>query len=456
MGKKKHSSITRIEGRDVVTVPYGGISVLSTTFVPSMAYPLSIVEAVGISAVRRCVTLIANAISGQRWTEWYDDRSQVDPLTTIVKRPSAIMTRREWVWRVVSSMALDDISYLYMTGGVDDEGIPGSLIPLPRQLLVPSGYSDPYGIFPPTSYLLAGSNGTKEISAEYIIPVRSAFWPGVPHHLIGVLQMARNSMMSALSSDSYSSRYWQAGGSPTTVISTDQELSVTQAETLADRWRDRRSRGPDYPAVLGKGAEAKPWGADISNEVAIEARRDIVIEIANLFGVNAQYLNVAPTGASKTYSNVQDEALSLERFTLSGFVDPIQDVITDLLPDDRFMLIDMTTLTRAGQESRFRAWQIATGQKGWMLPSEVRIQEGLGPSEGIDTMEEAAIAGAANSMKEDDDGRAGEGSDSIPDRNADGRGNSGNAPGLAPNKSSDGDNAQRGRGAVATGRYKSS
>jgi phage portal protein BeeE len=364
-----------------------------------MAYPLSVIEAVGISAVRRCVTLIANAIAGQRWTEWRD-RQRIEPaISNIIFRPSAIMTRREWVWRVVSSMALDDITYLYMTGGVDDEGIPGSLIPLPRQLVSPAGYSDPYGIFPPTKYLIAGRDDP--ISAEFIIPVRSAFWPGVPAHLLGILQMARNSMMSAISSDNYASRYWQAGGSPTTVISTDQELNDKQVQDIKDRWRNSRSAGPDHAAVFGKGAEAKPWGADISNAVAIEARRDIVVEIANLFGVNAQYLNVVPTGASKTYSNVQDEALSLERFTLSGIVDPIQDVISDLLPDDRYMLIDMTRLTRAGQESRFRAWQIATGMKPWMMPSEVRTEEGLPPSEGIDAIESAIITGAENMQKEE-------------------------------------------------------
>jgi len=255
-------------------------------------------------------------------------------------------------------------------------------------------------------------------------------------------------MMAAFSSDNYASRYWQAGGAPTTVISPDQELNATQAETLADRWRDRRVRGPDYPAVLGKGAEAKSWGADISNEVAVEARRDIVIEIANLFGVNAQYLNVAPTGASKTYTNVQDEALSLERFTLSGFVDPIQDVISDLLPDERFMLIDMTRLTRAGQESRFRAWQIATGQKGWMLPSEVRVEEGLGPSDVIDTIEDA--------MKEagSDRGNA-DGNNSGSVGNANGTGNSGDSEGLAVDQKGDGNNAGGRRGAVAAGRPKS-
>jgi len=289
-------------------------------------------------------------------------------------------------------MALDDIAYLYMVGGVDDEGIPGSLVPLPKQALMPSGNVDPYGIFPPTQYLLSGVD--RPVSAEYIIPMRSAFWPGVPPHLIGILQMARNVLMSAHASDNYVSRYWQAGGTPTTQISTDQELTDLQAEGIANRWRDRRSRGPDYPAVLGKGAIAAPWGADISGQLATEARREIVVEVANLFGVPAHYLNAVPTGGSQTYSNVQDEALSLERFTLSGFVDPIQDVISDLLPDERFMLIDMTRLTRASQESRFRAWQIATGAKPWMMPDEVRAEEGLAPNEAVAVIQEAAIEGA--------------------------------------------------------------
>jgi phage portal protein BeeE len=200
--------------------------------------------------------------------------------------------------------------------------------------------------------------------------------------------------MSAWASDAYSSRYWQAGGTPVTQISTEQELDNTQADFLANRWRDRRSMGPDYPAVLGKGAEAKPWGADVSQALAIEARRDIAAEVANLFGVASHYVNVNPPGSSMTYTNVQDEALSLDRFTLSGFYDPIQDLISDLLPEDRFMLIDMTRLTRAAQESRFRAWAIATGNKPWMTPDEVRIEEGLPPNETIDKLVEAQGTGA--------------------------------------------------------------
>ena len=394
--KHRNTSLTKQERHTVVPTNNPQVLVgttLSSLALPSMAYPLTVVEAAGISAVRRCVTLIANAIAGQRWTEWEGEpATRLPVLSRICRRPAAAMTRREWVWRMVASMALADIAYVYMVGGVDDEGVPGSLLPIPKDAIAPSGLVDPWGIFPPTQYTMSGVAGT--ISGEAIIPVRSAFWPGVPPHLVGILQMARNSLMSAWASDAYVSRYWQAGGTPVTQITTEQELDNTQADTIAGRWRDRRSKGPDYPAVLGKGAMAQPWGADVSSQLAVEARRDIAAEVANLFGVSTHYVNVNPPGSSMTYSNVQDEALSLDRFTLSGFYDPIQDVISDLLPEDRFMLIDMTRLTRAAQESRFRAWAIATGNKPWMTASEIRIEEGLAPNDDIDTMQEAQVEGS--------------------------------------------------------------
>jgi phage portal protein BeeE len=286
-------------------------------------------------------------------------------------------------------MALTDVQYIYMVGGVDDEGVPGSLLPLPKEAIQPAGQVDPWGIFPPTQYTISGIAGT--VSGEAVIPVRSAFWPGVPIHLHGILQMARNAMMMAHASDAYVSRYWQSGGSPITQITTEQYLDDLQADAIGNRYRARRAKGPDYPLVLGQGASAAPWGADVSQQAAVEARREIVIEVANLFGVAAEYVNVTPTGASNTYANVQDKALDLDRFTLAGFYDPIQDIVSDLLPEERFMLIDMTRLTRASQESRFRAWAIATGNKAWMMPAEVRTEEGLGPSDEIDAMEEARV-----------------------------------------------------------------
>jgi HK97 family phage portal protein len=401
MGKKSRKTQVVSATRDTSSVRIAALVSQSSAPIPAGAYPLTVIEAAGIAAVRRCVTLIANAIAGQPWTEW-EGREQIEPVSRIVKRPAALMSRREWAWRTISGMALDDLCYLRMVGGVDDEGVPGSLIPLPREAITPSGYVDPYGVFPPTSYNISGIPGT--VSAEEVIVMRSAFWPGVPPHLVGILRMARNTLMAAWASDNYVTKYWQAGGSPLTTLTTEQELTNTQAELLAQRWLDRRAMGPAYPAVLGKGAHAEPYGADIAGGASAgDAVQNIQIEICNLFGVPARYLNITPEGGSMSYANINDEALSLERFTLSGFVEPIEDVITDLLPDERNMQIDMTKITRAGQESRFRAWSAALGQQQFMTADEVRAYEGLPPSPELEEKAETKAiqqkAGALNALK---------------------------------------------------------
>ena len=399
MGKKsrKQSQALSVvpETRDVTslpgTTPYGGM----TGAIYPTAFALTVVEAAGIAAVRRCVSLIANAIAGRDWQEWEGD-IRLNPASRIVLRPAALMSRREWVWRCIVEMALNDIAHLWMIGGVDDEGVPGSLIPIPRGAIHASGLVDPWGIFPPTQYEISGVVGP--ISGEAVIPMRSAFWPGVPPHLVGVLQMARTTMMASWSSDTYASRYWQAGGAPHTVLTTEQEINGTQADAIADLWVMKRSRGSERPAVLGKGARAEEYGADVSNTVAVEARREMVLDIGRLFGVSEKYLFVALAGSSQTYANINDESLALDRFTLAGFYEPIQDVISGLLPGDpalgRRMRIDMDPITRAGQEARYRAWAIATGSKPFMLPSEVRKAEGLTPDESLDAEPEPTPAPA--------------------------------------------------------------
>lgn len=409
MGKKhgKHSRSVTLdatpETRDVILQGFGYANPTNTIF-PS-AYPLTVVEAAGISAVRRCVSLIANAIAGREWQEWEGTR-KLTP-SKLVRRPAASMSRREWTWRVISSMALDDLAYLRMIGGVDDDGVPGSLIPIPTGALSPRGVVDPFGILPPTQYQMYGTNGI--ISGEEIIPVRSAFWPGVPAHLVGILRMARSTMMASWASDSYNARYWQAGGQPVTHLTTDQDLTDPQAEAVANRYQYRRSMGPDYPLVTGKGVKASPFGADVSQATGVDSRRQMVLDIGNLFGVAARYLNVALQGQSLEYSTVHDEALSLERHTLSAFIDPIQDVISELLPGDyiegRHMVIDMTPFTRAGQEARYRAWSIATGRKPWMDPEEVRAAEGLAPGAPVPESPPAgnpADENSANAESEDE------------------------------------------------------
>lgn len=347
---------------------------------------VTVEQALALSAVNRCVSVIAGAVSRLPWRELEGTTILRD--SRIVARPAASLTRREWTWRVTATLALESVCYLLMVGGEDDEGIPWSLLPVPPQVIEPVD-PDPWGMAPPTAYYI----GDERVSAESVLILRRALWPGIPDHLAGVLRLARRELGAALAADAYAARYWGGGGTPTVYIRTEQAINREQAETIGDLWRQRRAMGPDYPAVLGKGAEAHPFGADPTQAAAVDARRELVAEVARYFGVPTRLVN-APVSDSETYANVESEGLDLVRYCLGDYMGPIEDAITGLLPgDERAMRIDPTTLTRGLQGQRYTAWAVATGGKPWMLPAEVREAEHLAPLEPAEL--EALSAGPA-------------------------------------------------------------
>jgi HK97 family phage portal protein len=307
----------------------------------------------GLSAVWRCVTLIADTIADMPWTEWKGD--ELLPTSRLVRRPYAQMTRREWTWRTVATEALFSVSYQLHVGGYDSSGAPWSLLPLPPNLVNPYGYVDPWGLVLPAEYMVANMH----VSASDLTIIRRAPFPGVLDRVAGILDIARRQFTAYVAADVAMSRYWQAGGPITTVITTDQELDTTEADAIAQRWVDRRTRGADYPAVLGKGAHADPWGADPTSESAVEARREINADIGRYFGVPTRILN-APAGDSETYSNVENDAIDLTRYTLRGYMGPIEDAISELLPGDyiegRRMVLDPSRFLQGDLPTRATAW----------------------------------------------------------------------------------------------------
>lgn len=334
--------------------------------------------AVALSAVWRCVTLIADVISDWPWTEWRGD-TLLEP-SRLVRRPLVTMTRREWTWRVVATEALHSTAHLLHVGGSDSEGGPWSLLPIPPAAITPTGYTDPYGMLPPTEYVVGG----QRVDAGYVTCVRRTPFPGVPDWLNGVINLARTEFSAYLAADVAAANYWRNGGPIRTYITTEQELDNDQAEAIRNRWDDARFAG-QATAVLGKGAKAEPWGADPSAESATEARREINADVGRYFGVPTRILN-APAGDSETYSNVEFDAIDLYRYCLRGYAGPLEDAISELLPGDpllgRRVRLDASQFLQGDLGSRATAYvALTSGDRPILSVAEARVRGfGLTPA----------------------------------------------------------------------------
>jgi phage portal protein BeeE len=295
-----------------------------------------------------------------------------------VVRPQAERTRREWTSLVVSTLALYDVCYLLKVGQ-DSEGVPVSLLYIDPSLISPTTF-DYFTLLPPDQFYLGAGAGAQIVDRDQLVILHRSPQPTILDTMGGLIHLARQKFAEAIAADAYASRYWQAGGAPTTVLETDAQLIGDKAQVMQDKWRESRQRGPDYAAVLEGGLKAKAFGADPTQQAAVEARRELVADIARYFGVPTRIIN-APTGDTETYATSESSNMDLVRYTLANYIDSIQDAISDQLPGGRHMVMDTWKLVTPNLAALGQYLQFALGGKAWMDVDEARDKVGLPPAE---------------------------------------------------------------------------
>lgn len=340
--------------------------------------------ALGVDVAFACVQRIADAIADADKGEWNGTIRLRD--SRLTRRPMATMTRREWYWRMTATMALYSAAPVErILPGYDADGSI-SLEPLrPDALSRIAGdlrYTDPEtGI-------------TRILDPRQVRYARRHVWPTLGIEASAVLKLARDTFAASWAAGAYRSDFWENGGAPSLILTTDQELIGTQAAEVQTKWIERRQTNPGAPAVLGKGLKAATLGADIAAEGASSAASILGASVARYFGMPPSAVNVRSEAGSLTYTNTAEAGLDLVRYTLSGYRGPLEDLLSDEWDDpDRVERIALDHLTRPGMGDRFAAWAIAADpDTGWMRRSEIRAAEGLAPDPTVDLPRQGAPA----------------------------------------------------------------
>ena len=322
--------------------------------------------ALAVSTFYACVRTIADLVSDGNVQEMRDTEILLPSRLTLRpmmgQRPN-IVTRRTWLWMTTACMAIWNGVYLHERGGRDSEGVPMSLVPVAPPRIQYDG----------EDWRLDGN----VINREDLIYIPRATWPMTSGEAATTVRLARDVIAAAWAQQSYSADFWQAGGAPVIYIKTDQALSGPQAAEIRDAYATARAENPGKPAVIGRGGDIKTLGADVSSEGSgtIGDRQDRAI--AQYLGVPAWLVNVSHAAGSLVYQNAGAAGLDLVRYNLRpGYAGPIADAWSEVLPGGyltgRRIHIGLDHLTEGTVLEQFQAYQIATGNKAWMLPSEVR------------------------------------------------------------------------------------
>lgn len=332
--------------------------------------------ALGVSAVLGSVSLLADTVSSLSLRQYkYKKGKRVEvELDPIIKNPDPESNLFELVHQMMVSAGLHGNAYVHIDR--DRSGNMIGLVPLhPYQMQVlPTG--DQTG----RRYLHLGN----EIPAEDIIHMR---WLTPPQSLVGVspLIQTRNLTGIALAMDRHLAQWYAEGGTPSSVLETDQKLTLEQARILQGTWEatNRRHR---RPSVLSDGLKWKAITSSAADMEMIQTREQLIRDIARIFRIPAHLIGA--TGDGQTYQNVEQASLNYLTHTIAPWLRRIEIALSQILPPGTDLAFDTSVLLRTDALTRSRVYQMDI-QSGIMSPNEARQLQGREPYDGGDVFHQA-------------------------------------------------------------------
>jgi len=333
-------------------------------------------SALGISTVYSAISLIADSIALLPIkTLRYDGQKTIfTDKPKFLEKPnhSLDLTMFSLLHQTITSMAMHGNAFILVDK--DRQGRPIQLTPVhPEKVKVEMQEGQKV-------YMLQSSKGgyDRKITHHNMLHF---IWYCYPGQLIGVSPLRTNSNTYglALAMERHIAQFYGQGGTPSSVLETDRDLTAEQANILKETWIGNHNRNRK-PAVLTGGLKWKAISDAAGNEL-IAARDQIVHEIARVFRIPAHLL--LSKDGSNVYSNIESNGLAFIRHTLLPWIRRIEDGLTTLLPGKQFVKLDTDEYARGDQLSRVRSFQVAVST-GIMTPNEARAKMDLEPYEGGD------------------------------------------------------------------------
>ena len=213
-----------------------------------------------------------------------------------------------------------------------------------------------------------------EFTPDELIHRRFIVLPGMLRG-VGPITMARIELQGMAETEAYAANWRDESGVPSGILTSDQTLSDTEAETAKKRVLASRS---GTPLVLGKGLHYARTVMSPEDFQFIQTRNFDTTQVARMLGIPANLLLASVEGSSLTYQNIEQSWIEFSSYTLQAYAMPICDALSQLVPARQRIDMDWNKARRSDTKSRWEALQIAVGM-GLLTLDEARDWDGLPP-----------------------------------------------------------------------------
>lgn len=324
----------------------------------------SYVLAMSIPGMWRGGNLVANTVGGLPWYQQRGARREPAPKVMVQPAPPELAVTS------YSSMILDllfDGNGIAVVAAREASGIPSVIVPVSASKV--SIMTD----------LRTGKRtyavGGTEYPPEDVIHVKGPCEPGAARGM-GILETHFKTLDLAHAQIERSKDANQSGV-PTgviTVMDSDDEFDADDAATLKRQWMaGQRNRTVQ---VITDKMSFQPLSWSPEAEQLVEARNMTIEDIARLLNLDPYWLGAQQS--SRTYSNLEQEAINLVKFSLNWIIVRLEQAFSAVFPRGTQMKLNLDALLRGDTLARYRAHAIGI-KAGFLLVDEARALEDREP-----------------------------------------------------------------------------
>lgn len=361
--------------------------------------------AMGIPGAWRAATLLSGMLGRVPWDSYrkgdHGVMVPIEPRPILLEQPAPPHTRMT----TFSSWGLDLIWHGNALGVIasrNSAGWPTGVIPVPA-INVGVRRVTPFADSPLPVGAIEYKIGSLTLGADEVIHVLGPCEPGAVRGF-GVLETQLNTLTLAREQQRQASSV-STHGVPTGVLkSTDPNFEEKDAIELKANWlRAQTSRSV---AVLNAETEFTPLSWNPEQLQLVEARKFSLTELELIFGLPVGWLggNVS----SKTYSNIEQDAINLLKFSLGDHLERFEQTLSLAFPRGTIVKGDLDAFLRSDTLSRYQAYAIGIAAGGIVTADEARAKENRPPLTAAQRAELAATqqsASGAGTQPTNNDGR---------------------------------------------------
>jgi HK97 family phage portal protein len=208
--------------------------------------------------------------------------------------------------------------------------------------------------------------------------------PGSPVGL-SAIEFGRQAIGLGLAAEEFGARFFGDGAHPTSIISTDSEVTKEQAEVIKERIREALQNRRD-PAVLGLGLKWQQVQINPEESQFLETIKANSLTIAKFFGLaSAAELIGAESTASMTYANVSQKSLNLLTYGLRPWLRRLEDIYDEMTVRPMRVRAKVDDMLRVDPKTRvdIQSEQIRAGLR---TQNELRREDNRPPVDGGDRL----------------------------------------------------------------------